>query len=90
MNSQLDQQVKDTLMNHKAKSNKVGALCGAIMLMATIVALALLFMPMGQAGTWNWGEFNPEGTSAMWFWIAWPIGGLLCGIVALIINAFDD
>ncbi len=90
VNSQLDQRVKDALMNHKAKSNKVGALCGAIMLMATIVALALLFMPMGQAGTWNWGEFNPEGTSAMWFWIAWPIGGLLCGIVALIINAFDD
>ena len=90
VNAQLDQRIKDTLISRKAKSNKVGALCGAIMLMATIVALALLFMPMGQAGTWDWGEFNPEGTSAMWFWIAWPIGGLLCGVVALIINAFDN
>ena len=24
------------------------------------------------------------------FWLAWPIGGLLCGIVSLLMKAFDS
>lgn len=26
----------------------------------------------------------------MWFWLAWPVGGLVCGIVALLMDAFGS
>ena len=53
-----------------------------------IVALVMLFAPMGQAGTWSRGDFNPEGTTVMWFWVAWVVGALLCGIVSVLMQAF--
>ena len=44
----------------------VGGLCGATMLIATIVALLLLF-----------------AANSSLFWVAWPIGGITCGIIAI-------
>lgn len=90
MNAQVDQEVKDALLGRKKRTSKTTAVCGAIMIVATIVGMALLFAPLGQAGTWADGSFNPEGTTAMWFWLAWPVGGLLCGIVALLMQAFGE
>ena len=65
---------------------KLGAVCGSIMIVATIVGLALLFAPALIAP--DPSAFEPEGTSAMWFWVAWPAGALLCGIVTLLWEAF--
>lgn len=90
MNAQVDQEVKDALLGRKKRTSKTTAVCGAIMIVATIVGMALLFAPLGQAGAWADGSFNPEGTTAMWFWLAWPVGGLLCGIVALLMQAFGE
>lgn len=56
------------------------------MIVATIVGLALLFAPALIAP--DPSAFEPEGTSAMWFWVAWPAGALLCGIVTLLWEAF--
>lgn len=50
------------------------AVCGIIMIIATIVALALLFV------------FVDNGAHS-YFWLSWPIGGLLCGISTLVTNA---
>lgn len=86
--AQVDQDVKDSLLYRKAQSKKVGAVCGIIMLVATMVGLALLFVPVGDPATWASGEFHPEGTTVMWFWLAWPIGGMLCGVTALLFEAF--
>ncbi len=88
VNAQVEEHVKDALLGRKKHASRIEAVCGTIMIVATIVALVMLFAPLGQAGTWHWGEFDPEGTSAMWFWVAWPIGGLLCGIAALLLDAF--
>ena len=50
---------------------KLGAACGIIMLVATIVALMLLFLhPAGV------GEYRM-------FWVPWMIGGIMCGIAAI-------
>ena len=56
------------------------------MIAATLVGLALLFAPVLASP--DPSSFQPEGTSAMWFWVAWPVGGMVCGIVALIWEAF--
>lgn len=52
---------------------QIGAICGIIMIVATIAGLVMLFVPQ---------YFTPL------FWLAWPIGGMLCGIAALIIKGF--
>lgn len=48
-------------------------LCGAIMLIATIAGLTMLFVP---------------GYTTPYFWLAWPLGGLLCGVVSCLTSAF--
>ena len=86
MNAQLDAEIKDALVNKKRHATKTGAVCGAIMILATIVGLGLLFYPIFTAP--DPAQFEPEGTSTMWFWMAWVVGGMLCGIVSLLMNAF--
>lgn len=88
MTAQIDEARRKELLAAKRSNQKIGAVCGAIMLASTIVALVMLFAPMGQAGTWSRGDFNPEGTTVMWFWVAWVVGALLCGIVSVLMQAF--
>lgn len=67
------------------KSQITGSLCGAIMLLATAIALCLLFVPMAQA------DFKNVSDHVLpYFWLPWPIGGLLCGIVGLLTSALLD
>lgn len=86
----MEDEIKSTLLKRKRKNTKVGALCGVIMLFFTIVGLGLLFIPILSSP--DPSNFQPEGTTAMWFWLAWVAGGLVCGIVSVIMNAFgkDD
>ncbi len=88
VNAQVSQEMKAALIGQKTRSKKVGAVCGAIMIVATIVGLVMLFAPVGDAANWIDGEFEPLGTTAAWFWVAWPVGGLLCGVVSLLMDAF--
>lgn len=88
MKAQIDQKVKDSLLGRKTKATKTSAVCGSIMIISTIIALAMLFVPLGNPEAWSSGEFEPMGTTAAWFWLAWIVGGLLCGIAALLMNAF--
>ena len=86
VNAQIDDDRRQSLLSRKARSSRVGAVCGAIMIAATIVALALLFAPVLSSPDPD--NFEPLGTSAAWFWLAWPVGGLLCGVASLLMNAF--
>lgn len=86
VSAQIDAEVKDALLDRKRHGKKLGAVCGSIMIVATIVGIVLLFAPVLAAP--NPDAFEPEGTTAMWFWLAWPVGGLVCGIVALLWEAF--
>ncbi len=58
----------------------IGAVCGIIMLVATVVGLVLLFVPMGENGS--------LGRANELFWLSWAVGGICCGIAALAIRAF--
>ena len=61
-----------------------GAVCGIIMMIATLIGLCLLFLsPAALRGDWS-----TAGTSM--FWVAWPIGGVLCGIAATAIQLFKN
>lgn len=64
---------KEQLMQAHVADKRIGALCGAIMIVATIAGLVLLFVPSYHSSL---------------FWLAWPIGGLLCGFVSLVVKAF--
>ncbi|MBT1160347.1 MULTISPECIES: helix-turn-helix transcriptional regulator [Bifidobacterium] len=67
----------------QAFSNRLTvAVCGVIMLVATIIALCLLLlMPGADAGVWS---------AFTLFWLPWPVGGTLCGIAALVIWLCKD
>ena len=56
-----------------------GSISGIIMLLATIVGIVLLFTG-NHFGVW----------AGSYFWLAWPIGGILCGIVSMIIDMVRD
>ena len=86
MNAKIDTELKDALLQKKRHEQKLGAVCGVIMMIATVVGMALLLIPVFSSS--DLSNFKPEGTSAMWFWVAWPIGGMVCGIVTLIWTTF--
>ena len=65
--------------DEKAWGNIKGSVNGIIMLLATIIGLVLMF-----AGR----SFGPWAQTL--FWLAWPVGGLLCGIVSMIIDIIRD
>ena len=82
----LDDARREALLEAKRRDEKVGAVCAVIMILATIVGLALLFAPVFASP--DPSAFDPIGTSAMWFWVAWPAGGMVCGIVVVLMRAF--
>lgn len=86
MNAQVDDARREAMLAHKRKDKKLSAVCATIMLVATIIGLDLLFGPALTAP--NPDAFEPEGTTAMWFWVAWPVGGMICGIVTVLWEAF--
>ena len=59
----------------------VEPVCGIIMLAATIVGLTMLWM-----GGFPDPDAMARGPFADTFWIAWPIGGILCAIAALVLK----
>ena len=61
-----------------------GLVCGIIMLIATVVGLWMLFTggPIDGGGHERWLSGNGL------FWLAWPIGGILCGVATCIIHIF--
>lgn len=67
-------QIDDPERRERARHTKrMNGWYGAIMLLATLIALALLFL--GGSST------------AMFFWVPWPLGGIVCAIVASIDSA---
>ena len=58
------------------RSKRKGAACGIIMLLATAVALPLMF----------WATSNGNTFWTQYFWIAWMVGGFLCAIACIVID----
>ncbi len=70
--SDLSDTEKARLMSVHKTDKRKGAICGIIMLIATVAGLVMLFVP---------------GYQSPLFWLAWPIGGICCGIVSLLMTA---
>ena len=77
----------------QVRSDRImGAICGVIMLLATIVFLVWGFVPLfDQIGSWNGldknelRDFIRDGQGGFSIsWIAFVVGGILCGITYLI------
>ena len=58
------------------RSKRTGAVCGIIMLVATAIALPLMF----------WATSYGDPFWIRFFWIPWMIGGLLCAIASIVID----
>ncbi|WP_165046182.1 MULTISPECIES: helix-turn-helix transcriptional regulator [unclassified Adlercreutzia] len=70
----------------RRKSKLTGTVCGIIMLAATIIMLVWLFIPTANAGfSWNYDS----GIGSL-FWLPLPIGGICCGIAAIVIGSFKE
>ena len=66
-----------------------GTVCGIIMMVATVIALCLLFLsPAALRG--DWSSIGSGVSEDSMFWLPWPIGGILCGIAAAIIRLVKD
>ena len=67
-----------------AQRKKVGKVCGAIMLAATVVYMILGFGSMAlegdYGGSWGWA----------WGWIVYPIAGVICALVSHLMGEEDD
>ena len=75
---------KPELIRAKKTDKRISAICGVIMIIATMIALLILFGSMA-AGASN----DYRSGSIAFFWLPWPIGGLLCGVVTLLIKGFS-
>ncbi|MBQ6395299.1 MAG: hypothetical protein IJH87_03010, partial [Atopobiaceae bacterium] len=65
-------------MLRKVKASRLqSTVCAAIMLVATAIALPLMF----------WATDFGEPFWSRYFWIPWMVGGLLCGVACIIIDA---
>ncbi|WP_165054848.1 MULTISPECIES: helix-turn-helix transcriptional regulator [unclassified Adlercreutzia] len=71
--SDLPHEQKQQMISAHESDKRIGAICGAVMMLATIVGLVLLFASPFQ----------------LYFWLAWVVGGLLCGIIAVLMKAFS-
>jgi len=58
------------------RSKRKGAACGVIMLVATAIAIPLLF----------WATSYGDPFWIRFFWLPWMVGGLFCGAVCIIID----
>lgn len=65
---------KENTAEYKKEENKIGKVCGIIMLVTTIIYLAWGF-------ALNMWEIN---------WMVYPIGGILCGIASTILKKDDE
>lgn len=83
---QTQDSIKEQLVSRKRLDQKIGAICGTIMILSTVVGLLMLFIPVALYGD----ELEPLHTTTGWFWLSWVVGGLLCGVVALLMNAFSE
>lgn len=79
----LSEQGRDHLLQRRDQSRRVGRACGVIMLVATIVGLAWLFL--GRAPTP--ADADPTATNlASFFWLSWVFGGIACGIADIVLK----
>lgn len=74
---------KPEFIRARKAEKRIGAICGMIMIVATAIALVLLFVPLGFGGDYSSGLVR-------FFWLPWPIGGLMCGVVSLLIKGFGS
>ncbi|OUN11713.1 helix-turn-helix domain-containing protein [Flavonifractor sp. An91] len=67
-----------------AQRKKVGKVCGAIMLAATVVYMILGFGSMAlegdYGGSWGWA----------WGWIVYPIAGVICALASHLLGEEDE
>ena len=60
----------ESLHERARRAKRMSNTYGAVMLVATAIALVLLFVPAFHAQSW--------------FWLLWPLGGIACGIVGAV------
>lgn len=56
------------LRERARKARRDNGVYGTVMAVATAIGLLLLFVPVFHA--------------TMWFWVVWPVGGVICGAIA--------
>ena len=70
-NLTVEEEYKAALLQKKRHSQKVGAVCAVIMLVATAVGLLLLFAPL--FGGQNIDDIDWSSGGSTYFWLAWPM-----------------
>ncbi len=68
----------------EARQKKAGWVCGAIMIAATVIYMAVGFGTMAMGGDYknDWGW--------RWGWIVYPIGGVICALVSHLMEKGEE
>ena len=74
-----DERKQEHMRKAGARVRKTRALCGAIMLAATVIGLVWMFAVAGTGQSWGYN------LSSM-FWLSWVVGALTCGVVCTLRN----
>lgn len=79
----LSEEERIRLRQSRDQSRRIGRACEIIMLVATIIGLAWLFL--GRALTP--ADADPAAVSlASYFWLSWVFGGIACAIAVIVLN----
>ena len=76
---------KDIADENSEEGKRVSRVCGVIMLVATIIALAWLFLPIAFAPN-GVADINYGFGWESFFWLPWVFGGICCGIASVVIR----
>ncbi len=69
------------------ENKRIGKWCGVVMLIATILFLVSIGFELGMC---NWKIDNWSHTIMAYSWLVFPIGGIICGIIFLILSKTDS
>lgn len=84
---------KENKREQSKSSKKIGKWCAVIMLSATILFILSIGIEMAggnvKIDSW-WGGISWRNSIMAWSWLVFPVGGILCGIVSIILSKEDD
>lgn len=81
---------KDNARENSPQNKQIGKWCGVIMMCATILFLISIGIELvnGEAKFDNWRTW--KDSIMVWSWLVFPVGGILCGIVSVILAKDEE
>lgn len=78
---------EDIEKENSEETKRIGKWCGVVMLIATVLFVLSIGIDMGLNG---WKYDGWRNSILVYSWVVFPVGGIICGIIALILQKTDN